>query len=221
MESAERLKKIPPYLFMELRQKIGRARAAGMDVISLAIGDPVEPTPGCGDRGARRGRRATPRTTSTRPTKRRACSASARPWPAGTRERYGVTVDPQTEVLGADRLEGGLPPLRAGAGEPGRRRPDDRSRLSGLSRQHPDRRRRAGERADPAGARLPAGAARHPVRRRASAPRRCSSTTRTTRPAPSRRPRSCASWSSSRAATTSPSATTIRTSRWSSTARSR
>ncbi|MBX3027619.1 LL-diaminopimelate aminotransferase [bacterium] len=45
MESAERLKNIPPYLFMELRQKIGRARAAGKDVISLAIGDPVEPTP--------------------------------------------------------------------------------------------------------------------------------------------------------------------------------
>ena len=45
MESAERLKRIPPYLFMELRQKIGRAKAAGIDVISLAIGDPVEPTP--------------------------------------------------------------------------------------------------------------------------------------------------------------------------------
>ena len=45
MQSAERLKKIPPYLFMELRQKIGKAKAAGIDVISLAIGDPVEPTP--------------------------------------------------------------------------------------------------------------------------------------------------------------------------------
>jgi LL-diaminopimelate aminotransferase len=45
METAERLKKIPPYLFMELRNKIAQARAAGIDVISLAIGDPVEPTP--------------------------------------------------------------------------------------------------------------------------------------------------------------------------------
>jgi LL-diaminopimelate aminotransferase len=45
MESANRLKQIPPYLFMELRQKIGKAKAAGIDVISLAIGDPVEPTP--------------------------------------------------------------------------------------------------------------------------------------------------------------------------------
>ncbi|HUI24631.1 MAG TPA: LL-diaminopimelate aminotransferase, partial [Candidatus Kryptonia bacterium] len=45
MRSADRLKLIPPYPFMELRKKIGAARAAGIDVISLAIGDPVEPTP--------------------------------------------------------------------------------------------------------------------------------------------------------------------------------
>jgi LL-diaminopimelate aminotransferase len=42
---ADRLKEIPPYLFMELRKKIQQAKAAGADVISLAIGDPVEPTP--------------------------------------------------------------------------------------------------------------------------------------------------------------------------------
>jgi LL-diaminopimelate aminotransferase len=42
---ADRLKEIPPYLFMELRKKIQQAKASGVDVISLAIGDPVEPTP--------------------------------------------------------------------------------------------------------------------------------------------------------------------------------
>jgi len=45
MQTAERLKKIPPYLFMTLRNKINEARAQGIDVISLAIGDPVDPTP--------------------------------------------------------------------------------------------------------------------------------------------------------------------------------
>ncbi len=45
VKTAERLDGIPPYLFMELRKKIARARAEGIDVISLAIGDPVEPTP--------------------------------------------------------------------------------------------------------------------------------------------------------------------------------
>jgi len=42
---ADRLKKIPPYLFMQLRDKIRQAEKKGVDLISLAIGDPVEPTP--------------------------------------------------------------------------------------------------------------------------------------------------------------------------------
>ncbi|HVO65222.1 MAG TPA: LL-diaminopimelate aminotransferase [Syntrophales bacterium] len=46
MQIADRLKKIPPYLFVELRKKINKAKSDGIDVISLAIGDPVEPTPG-------------------------------------------------------------------------------------------------------------------------------------------------------------------------------
>jgi LL-diaminopimelate aminotransferase len=46
VKTADRLMKIPPYLFMELRKKIARAKADGIDVISLAIGDPVEATPG-------------------------------------------------------------------------------------------------------------------------------------------------------------------------------
>ena len=45
LRQARRLEKIPPYLFMELRSKINRAKAAGVDVISLAVGDPVEATP--------------------------------------------------------------------------------------------------------------------------------------------------------------------------------
>ncbi len=42
---ADRLKSLPPYLFMQLRDKIRQAEANGVDLISLAIGDPVEPTP--------------------------------------------------------------------------------------------------------------------------------------------------------------------------------
>ena len=45
MQTADRLKLIPPYLFMTLRNKINEAKARGVDVISLAIGDPVDPTP--------------------------------------------------------------------------------------------------------------------------------------------------------------------------------
>ena len=45
MKTAGRLTKIPPYLFMELRKRINKAKSEGVDVISLAIGDPVEATP--------------------------------------------------------------------------------------------------------------------------------------------------------------------------------
>ncbi len=42
---AQRLKKLPPYLFADLRRKIAQARANGVQVINLGIGDPDRPTP--------------------------------------------------------------------------------------------------------------------------------------------------------------------------------
>lgn len=45
MKTSERLDRLPPYLFAELERKITAKRAAGVDVISLGIGDPDTPTP--------------------------------------------------------------------------------------------------------------------------------------------------------------------------------
>jgi LL-diaminopimelate aminotransferase len=42
---ARRLDAVPPYLFAELESKIAEKRRAGVDVISLGIGDPDLPTP--------------------------------------------------------------------------------------------------------------------------------------------------------------------------------
>jgi LL-diaminopimelate aminotransferase len=42
---SERLSRIHPYLFAELERKIAAKKAAGVDVISLGIGDPDRPTP--------------------------------------------------------------------------------------------------------------------------------------------------------------------------------
>lgn len=44
MKQSERLNKIPPYLFAEIDRKIAEARAKGIDIISLGIGDPDTPT---------------------------------------------------------------------------------------------------------------------------------------------------------------------------------
>ena len=44
MRVSERLEKIPPYLFAEIDRKIDEAKAKGIDIISLGIGDPDKPT---------------------------------------------------------------------------------------------------------------------------------------------------------------------------------
>jgi len=44
MRHSERLERIPPYLFAQLERRIAEKRAAGIDVITLGIGDPDMPT---------------------------------------------------------------------------------------------------------------------------------------------------------------------------------
>ncbi len=98
MQIADRLKKIPPYLFMELRTKIAQARAAGIDVISLAIGDPVEPTPQpVVDELARAARDPANHRYPTDEEKGMLSFRQAVAKWYG--ERYQVSVDPATEVL--------------------------------------------------------------------------------------------------------------------------
>jgi LL-diaminopimelate aminotransferase len=98
MQIAERLSKIPPYLFMELRNKIAKARAAGVDVISLAIGDPVEPTPApvIDELTRTAGDPANHRYPTDEEKGMLAYRQAVARWYAA---RYQVEVDPATEVL--------------------------------------------------------------------------------------------------------------------------
>ncbi len=45
IQIAERLRKLPPYLFADLRRKIAAAKEKGIKIINLGIGDPDRPTP--------------------------------------------------------------------------------------------------------------------------------------------------------------------------------
>ena len=98
MQPSRRLEKIPPYLFAQLEQKIAAKRAAGVDVISLGIGDPDMPTYAPIVSAAQRA--VADPSTHTYPSNR------------GRREfreavaafydrRFGVTLDPETEVMTA------------------------------------------------------------------------------------------------------------------------
>ena len=93
---ASRLNKIPPYLFAEIDRKVQEKKKAGVDVISLGIGDPDLPTP--------------PRIVhvlqeaAADPANHRYASyfglAELRGAIAGWYgHRSGVTLDPSTEIL--------------------------------------------------------------------------------------------------------------------------
>lgn len=45
IEKAERLKRLPPYLFKEIDRQKEEVRAKGIDIINLGVGDPDLPTP--------------------------------------------------------------------------------------------------------------------------------------------------------------------------------
>jgi LL-diaminopimelate aminotransferase len=97
-DPSQRLAAIPPYMFAELQRKVEAKREAGIDVISLGIGDPDRPTyphiveamqaavgdPGTHQYPSNRGR----------PEFRDAFSRFYD-------RRFGVEIDPETEVIPA------------------------------------------------------------------------------------------------------------------------
>ena len=98
MRPSRRLEQIPPYLFAELERKVSAKRAAGIDVISLGIGDPDTPTYAPIVAAAQRA--VADPSTHTYPTNRgrpEFREAVARFY----ERRFGVTLDPETEVMPA------------------------------------------------------------------------------------------------------------------------
>jgi LL-diaminopimelate aminotransferase len=98
MQPSERLSKIAPYLFAELERKIAEKQAAGIDVISLGIGDPDLPTypqvveaaqTAVADPGTHR----YPSNRGRQEFREAVAAFYAR--------RFGVALDPNTEVMPA------------------------------------------------------------------------------------------------------------------------
>jgi LL-diaminopimelate aminotransferase len=95
---SSRLDRLPPYLFAELERKIREKRAAGVDVISLGIGDPDTPTPRAVS-DALAGAAGDPGThqypsNRGRPELREAYARFYE-------RRFGVALDPETEIIPA------------------------------------------------------------------------------------------------------------------------
>jgi LL-diaminopimelate aminotransferase len=96
MKFARRLDQVPPYLFAELERKIEEKTNAGIDVISLGIGDPDLPTPTAVVEELQR-QVARPQTHQY-PSNRglAAFREAVAEFYAG---RFGVSIDPGTEVI--------------------------------------------------------------------------------------------------------------------------
>ena len=98
MRPSSRLEKIPPYLFAQLENKIAAKRAAGIDVISLGIGDPDTPTFPPIVAAAQQA--LTDPATHRYPTNR-GRQDFRRAVAEFYQRRFGVTLDPETEVMAA------------------------------------------------------------------------------------------------------------------------
>ena len=98
MKPSSRLDRLAPYLFAQLERKISEKKAAGVDVISLGIGDPDTPTPApvieaLASSAADPGTHQYP-SNRGRPELR---EAYARFYS----RRFGVELDPDTEIIPA------------------------------------------------------------------------------------------------------------------------
>ncbi|MGI8506414.1 MAG: LL-diaminopimelate aminotransferase [Solirubrobacteraceae bacterium] len=98
MKPSKRLEQIPPYLFAELERKVSAKRAAGVDVISLGIGDPDTPAYPAVVAAAQRA--VADPSTHTYPSNR-GLAAFREAVTAFYRRRFGVALDPETEVMPA------------------------------------------------------------------------------------------------------------------------
>lgn len=95
MRVARRVESLLPYLFAELDRRIAEKRAAGVDVISLGVGDPDTPTPEHVVEALRQ--------AAADPATHRYPSYYGMPELRGAiagwyRKRFGVALDPETEV---------------------------------------------------------------------------------------------------------------------------
>ncbi len=96
MKFAERVEKVPPYLFVEISRKIAEKKSQGIEVISFGIGDPDLPTP--------ENILEKLRSTALDGANHRYPESDGLPefreaaanW---YQERFGISLDPGTEVL--------------------------------------------------------------------------------------------------------------------------
>jgi LL-diaminopimelate aminotransferase len=116
VRTARRIDALPPYLFAELDRKIAKARDAGVDVISFAIGDPDRPTP-AHIVGAARKAMSDP--SNHRYPSYYGLKEFREAIASHYQTRFGVTLDPDTQVLPLIGSKEGIANLATAFVDPG------------------------------------------------------------------------------------------------------
>lgn len=96
IKKADRIASIPPYLFAEIDKLKAQARARGVDVIDLGIGDPDQPTP---EHVIQALKEAATDGANHRYPPYEGLPEFKKAVAAWYKERYDVELDPETEVL--------------------------------------------------------------------------------------------------------------------------
>ena len=136
-----RIKRLPPYIFEEVNRLKAHARAAGEDIIDFGMGNPDMPTPKhIVDKLCEMARDP----KSNRYSASRGIKGLRKAMAAYYQRRFGVTLDPDSEVIAALGSKEGFANLAAAITAPGDvvlvpnpAYPDPRLRLHPGGRRHP------------------------------------------------------------------------------------
>jgi LL-diaminopimelate aminotransferase len=118
IERAARLRRLPPYLYVQIRRKVREAQERGVDVISLGVGDPDRPTPDHIVEALAKA--AADPSNHTYPTHEQRGMLTYREAVAAWYDRrFGVSLDPVTEVIALIGSKEGNHHLALGLLDPG------------------------------------------------------------------------------------------------------
>ncbi len=115
LQPAARLKQIPPYLFKEIDEKKDAVRARGVDIIDLGVGDPDLPTPGF---IIDKLQEAVQDLSTHRYPLYSGMNLFREAVARWYKRRFGVELDPETEVLTLIGSKEGLAHLPLGLNDP-------------------------------------------------------------------------------------------------------
>src|ERR1043165_2495917 len=110
IEPPQRIKRLPPYLFGRINKMKYEKRVAGVDIIDLGMGNPTDPTPEC---VVQKLSEAALDPRNHRYSVSNGVAGLRREVANKYKHKYGVELDPETEVIATIGSKEGFSHLRS------------------------------------------------------------------------------------------------------------